>query len=162
MPLSATPALSASAPAQAAAWPSLTGNWIGHANGQVIHTATGAPLGFSLNCSQNWQVLSQTNGAFSGAMTSQGQGPDSDWRCTYEGRFTGTVESDGNLTLRLDRPFRPGGCSDFVGPDALTGRTSGSAITIDFTGRATCEMLRGVTGNPRDVEFATTFDLIPR
>jgi hypothetical protein len=138
------------------------GNWIGNANGQVIHTATGTPLDFSLNCSQNWQFVSQPDGAFAGGLSSQGQGPDSDWRCTYEGRFTGTVEPDGRLTVRLERPFRPGGCNGFVGPDVLTGRKSSSAFTIDFTGRATCEMLRGLAGNTRDVEFAVTFDLIPR
>jgi hypothetical protein len=44
----------------------------------------------------------------------------------------------------------------------LTGRRSGTSITIDFTGRATCEMLRGVHGNLRDVEFAVTFNLTPR
>jgi hypothetical protein len=146
----------------APAVPSLAGDWIGSAGGQVINTATGAPLGFSLNCAQKWQFLSQTGSTFSGGMSSQGQGPDSDWRCTYEGQFTGTVEPDGSITLQLDRPFRPGGCSDFVGPDSLTGRKSNTSITIDFRGRATCEMLRGVPGNQRDVEFAVTFDLTPR
>lgn len=153
----------ASAPARVApAFPSLVGDWIGSAGGQVINTATGAPMDVSMNCSQKWQFVSQASGAFSGWMSSQGQGPDSDWRCTYEAQFSGSVEPDGSLTLRLERPFRPGGCTDFVGPDTLTGRTSGTSITIDFSGRATCEMLRGVPGHPRDVEFAVTFNLAPR
>jgi hypothetical protein len=159
---SSTALVQASAPAPAPAIPSLIGDWIGNAGGQVINTATGTAVGFGMNCSQKWQVLAQTEAAFSGGMSSQGQSPDSDWRCTYEGRFTGTVEPDGSLRVRLDPPFRPGGCGDVAGPDALTGRTSGTSITIDFTGRATCEMLRGVPGNLRDVEFAITFTLTPR
>jgi hypothetical protein len=162
-PTSPSPAPSPSLPSTLP-WPSLVGPWRGLVGGQVINVPTGERLDFGLVfCSQNWEFSTQTDGSFTGGMAWRGQSPDSDWRCTHSTSFSGQLQRDDSLSIRFDTAFRPGGCTDVVRPEVLTGRmTASDTITIEFTGRATCELLRGVEGQPRDVEFQITFNLTRR
>ena len=76
-------------------------------------------------------------------MHSQGTGPDSDWRCTSEGRFLGELSSDQRVTIEFIPDFTPGGCMNVVGGKRAAGSMSAGAITLSIPYRATCEMSLG-------------------
>ena len=114
-----------------------------------------------LNCAQTWTFSSQNGAAFSGRLSSRGQSPASDLRCVHTGAFFGQLQTDGSsVALRLDPPFRPGGCAGFTGSDMLAGRMIGDdRMTITFTGQAICDSAPGVIGGARHVEIAVAFEL---
>lgn len=92
-------------------------------------------------------------------MTSQGNGPDSDWRCTESRPFTGDVTSSNAITITFLPSFTPGGCTNIVGGDRATGSIAGDSITMTMPYRAQCEMLPG--GPTLDLEIAATITLTP-
>jgi len=92
-------------------------------------------------------------------MTSQGNGPDSDWRCTETRPFSGDVTSDNGVTITFDPRFTPGGCSDIVGGDHATGSITDGSIKVALPYRAVCQMVPG--GPSLDLEIAATITLTP-
>jgi hypothetical protein len=127
-----------------------------------MRTGSGIPVGFGLNCSQSWEFSFQPDGHFEGTMRSQGTGPDSDWRCTSEGRFTGELTPDDHVTVEFIPDFRPGGCTNVVGGSQAAGSMSGAAITLSIPYRATCEMSLGGGAPSWDLDIAATLTLTPR
>ena len=92
-------------------------------------------------------------------MTSQGNGPDTDWRCTETRPFSGDMTSNNGVTIAFQPRFTPGGCSDIVGGDRASGSVVDSSITVALPYRATCQMLPG--GTALDLEIAATITLTP-
>ena len=112
-----------------------------------------------MNCTLNWSFTSQSEGTFAGRMSSDGQSPDSDFRCSYSGQVSGLLQPDGSLSLRFDPPWRPSGCSNGEGSDTMTGRMTGNdTFSVTSSGSATCRMLRGSTdpAHIRDVNYTMT------
>jgi hypothetical protein len=118
-------------------------------------------VGFSLNCSQRWEISFQSDGHFEGTMRSQGTGPDSDWRCTSETRFTGEGTSGDQVTVEFIPQFRPGGCTNVVGGERAAGSRSANSIILSIPYRATCEMSRGAGAPAWDLDIAATLTLTP-
>lgn len=156
-PTSPTTATTGTAPV--ATPQSLVGAWRGSLSSKAVRAGSDATVGFPLNCSQRWQVTSQSGGHFEGQMTSQGNGPDSDWRCTQTRPFTGDLASDNAVTITFDPRFTPGGCSDIVGGNRASGSITGAAITVGLPYRAVCQMVPG--GASLDLEIAATITLTP-
>jgi hypothetical protein len=103
----------------------------------------------------------KSDGHFEGTMRSQGDGPDSDWRCTSERPFTGELTAENQVTVEFSPYFRPGGCTNVVGGERATGSRSADSIILAIPYRATCEMSLG-GGAPRwDLEIAATLTLTP-
>jgi hypothetical protein len=92
-------------------------------------------------------------------MTSQGSGPDTDWRCTETRPFAGDVTSDNAVTIAFQPGFTPGGCSDVVGGERASGSMADASITVALPYRARCQMLPG--GAALDLEIAATITLTP-
>ena len=92
-------------------------------------------------------------------MTSQGRGPDSDWRCTETRPFIGDVTSDNAVTIAFQPGFTPGGCSDVVGGERASGSMADASITVALPYRARCQMVPG--GATLDLEIAATITLTP-
>ncbi len=95
-------------------------------------------------------------------MQSQGDGPDSDWRCISEARFTGELTSDDHVTVDFIPQFRPGGCTNVVGGEHATGSLSADSISLSMPYRATCEMSLGGGAPWWDLDIAATLTLTPR
>ena len=137
----------------------MTGFWGGSAGAAVTDRNIGTTLGFAMNCTLSWTFTSQTEGAFEGRLSSDGQSPESDWRCSYFGQVSGQLQPDGGLSLRFAPAWRPGGCTNAEGSDTMTGRmTSIDTFSVTSSGSATCRML---LGNPdpahiRDVNYTMT------
>ena len=94
-------------------------------------------------------------------MRSEGDGPESDWRCTSERRFTGALTSDDRVTVEFVPAFRPGGCTNVVGGERAAGSRSADSITLSVPYHATCDMSPG-GGAPRwDLDIAATIALTP-
>jgi hypothetical protein len=155
----ADPTSPTTATAPAAIPQSLLGAWRGSLSSKAVRAGSDVTVGFPLNCSQRWQVTSQSGGHFEGQMTSQGNGPDSDWRCTETRPFTGDVTSDNAVTIAFVPQFTPGGCSNIVGGDRASGSITSAAITVALPYRAVCQMVPG--GASLDLEIAATITLTP-
>ena len=138
---------------------SLLGAWRGSLSSKAVRAGSDATVGFPLNCSQRWQVTSQSGGHFEGQLTSQGNGPDTDWRCTETRSFSGDVTSDNAVTIAFDPRFTPGGCSDIIGGDRATGSITNGSIQVALPYRAVCQMVPG--GASLDLEIAATITLTP-
>jgi hypothetical protein len=138
---------------------SLVGAWRGSLSSKAVRAGSDATVGFSLNCSQRWQVTSQSGGHFEGQMTSQGNGPDSDWRCTETRPFSGDMTSANAVTIAFDPRFTPGGCSDILGGDRASGSITNGAITVALPYRGVCQMVPN--GASLDIEIAATITLTP-
>jgi len=93
-------------------------------------------------------------------MSSQGSGPESDWRCTQSRSFAGDVTSTGQVTVEFSPRFTPGGCSNVVGGDHATGSMSNGSINVALPYRATCEMAPS-NAPSWDLEIAATVTLTP-
>src|SRR5262245_41109941 len=138
---------------------SLVGAWRGSLSSKAVRAGSNVAVGFPLNCSQRWEITSQSGGHFEGQMTSQGSGPDTDWRCTETRPFSGDMTSDNGVTIAFQPRFTPGGCSDIVGGERASGSVVDSSITVALPYRATCQMLPG--GSALDLEIAATITLTP-
>jgi hypothetical protein len=92
-------------------------------------------------------------------MTSQGSGPDTDWRCTETRPFTGDVTADNGVTIAFLPSFTPGGCSNIVGGDRASGSMRDASITVALPYRALCQMVPG--GAQMDLDIAATITLTP-
>jgi hypothetical protein len=92
-------------------------------------------------------------------MTSQGRGPDTDWRCTETRPFAGDVTSDNSVAITFLPAFTPGGCSNIVGGERATGSMTDGSISVALPYRAQCQMLPG--GASLDLEIAATITLTP-
>lgn len=141
--------------------PSLVGPWRGFVRSNAVRVDSGTIVGFALNCSQSWEILTQSGGQFEGQMISQGSGPESDWRCTQSRRFTGEVTSGDRVTIVFSPEFTVGGCRNAVSAASATGSLSGDSIVIALPYRATCDMMP-VTGPSLDLQIATTITLTRR
>lgn len=95
-------------------------------------------------------------------MRSQGTGPDSDWRCSSEQRFTGELTSDDHVTVEFIPEFTPGGCTNVVGGQVATGSIAADSISLSIPYRATCEMSRSGSAPWWDLDIAATLTLTPR
>jgi hypothetical protein len=137
----------------------MSGFWGGSASGDAVLRSDGQPVSLGMNCTLNWSFNSQAGGTFSGSLSARGGSPTSDWRCAHQGNVTGQIEADGRLSIRFDPPFTPGGCTNIVAPDTMTGQMDGDdAFTVMSSGTATCQMF---LGNPdpahiRDVSYTMT------
>jgi hypothetical protein len=138
---------------------SLVGAWRGSLHSTAVQAGSDVTVGFPLNCSQRWDVTSQSGGHFAGQMTSQGNGPDTDWRCTEARPFSGDVTADKAVTIAFQPGFTPGGCSDVVGGERASGSMADASITVALPYRARCQMLPG--GATLDLEIAATITLTP-
>jgi hypothetical protein len=138
---------------------SLVGAWRGSLSSKAVKAGSDVTVGFPLNCSQRWEITSQSGEHFEGQMTSQGSGPDTDWRCTETRPFTGDVTSDHAVTIAFVPRFTPGGCSDIVGGDRASGSIADASITVALPYRAVCQMVPG--GASLDLEIASTITLTP-
>lgn len=158
---SALIAVQSIAPVQAAAPPSLVGPWRGFVRSNAVRIDSGTTVGFALNCSQSWEIIAESDGRFEGQMTSQGSGPESDWRCTQSRRFTGEVTADRRVTVSFVPAFTVGGCANAVGGETAAGSLSADSIVMALPYRATCDMTP-VTGPSMDLQIATTITLTRR
>jgi hypothetical protein len=138
---------------------SLVGAWRGSLHSTAVRAGSDVAVGFPLNCSQRWNVTSQSGGHFEGQMTSQGNSPDTDWRCTETRPFSGDVTADNGVTIAFQPGFTPGGCSDVVGGDRASGSLADASITVALPYRARCQMLPG--GAALDLDIAATITLTP-
>jgi hypothetical protein len=94
-------------------------------------------------------------------MSSQGNGPETDWRCASDTRFAGELGSDGQVTVEFTPQFRPGGCTNVVGGERASGSMSGDSIILSIPYRATCEMSLGGLAPWWDLDIAATLTLTP-
>ena len=142
--------------------PSLIGVWQGSTQGDVVRVASGTPVGFNLNCSQRWVLTSQTGEYFEGTTNGTGAGPESDWRCDQSGYLHGHVTAGTDLTLELDPPFVPGGCTDREGGRIATGAMlPDGSLVITLTARGNCALVWGAGLNsPTDyLDFNMRFTM---
>lgn len=124
--------------------PSLVGVWQGFTQSEVVRASTGTPIGFNLNCSQRWEFTSQTGDYLEGTKFGYGGGPESDWRCEQSGSLYGHVTPGTALTLELDPPFVPGGCTEREGGKLATGTMlPDGSLEIALTARGNCALLWG-------------------
>ena len=144
-----------------AAPPSLVGPWRGFLRSNAVRADSGTAVGFALNCSQMWDITSQSGGHFEGQMSSEGGGAESDWRCTQSPRFNGEVTAEGRVTISFVPDFKVGGCTNAAGARSATGSLSGDSIVVALPYRATCE-IAPVTGPSLVLEIAATITLTPR
>jgi hypothetical protein len=140
---------------------SLVGAWRGFVSSEAVRAGSDATVGFALSCSQSWEVTAQSDGRFEGQMSSQGSGPESDWRCSQSRRFTGVVTSDDRVTISFAPPFTVGGCANAAGNQSATGSLSAGSIVVALPYRAMCDMVP-VVGPSLDLEIVATITLIPR
>ena len=94
-------------------------------------------------------------------MHSEGSGPDSDWRCTSETRFTGELSADAHVTVEFTPDFRPGGCTNVVGGEQAAGSMSGDTINLSLPYRATCQMSSAAGASSMDLDITATLTLTP-
>ena len=92
-------------------------------------------------------------------MRSQGEGPDSDWRCTSERQFVGNVTSNSQVTVEFEPDFTPGGCTNVLGGERATGALSSDSISLSIPYHATCEMVRGGSAPSLNLDIAATVTL---
>jgi hypothetical protein len=118
-------------------------------------------VGFALHCSQRWNITSQSGSRFEGQMSSDGSGPETDWRCAQSRPFTGELGAGGRVTIDFLQRFIPGGCRDIVGGERASGSMAGNAISVTMPYRATCEMALGGLAPWWDLEIAATITLTP-
>jgi hypothetical protein len=156
----ATPTNTAT-PVNAAVQRTLVGPWRGVVRSQAVRSDSGTSIGLALNCSQSWEIASQSGGHLEGRMSSQGNSPESDWRCTQTRSFDGDVTADQRVTIRFSPAFKAGGCTNIAGGDIATGSIFGETIVVDLPFRATCEM--SPSGGPSvDLDVTATITLSPR
>jgi len=155
----ATPTSPTTATAPGAIAQSLVGAWRGSLRSTAVRAGSDVTVGFPLNCSQRWNITSQSGGHFEGQMTSQGNGPDTDWRCTETRPFSGDVTANNAVTIAFQPGFTPGGCSDVVGGERASGSMADASIIVALPYRARCQMLPG--GAALDLEIAATITLTP-
>src|SRR5688572_22699591 len=105
-----------------------------------------------------WEIIGQSGDRFEGQMSSQGSGPESDWRCTQSRRFTGEITADNRVTISFAPQFEVGGCTNAAGGETATGSLSTDSIVIALPYRATCQMAP-VVGPSWDLEIAATITL---
>ena len=125
-----------------------------------MRAGSGSAVGFALSCSQSWEIATQSGGQFEGQLSSQGSGPESDWRCTQSRRFSGVVTSDDRVTISFEPEFKVGGCAPAAGGQRATGTRSADSIVITMPYRAMCEM--SPFGPSWDLDIAATITLTPR
>ena len=161
-PTAATALLSTQlTPPAGATQQSLVGAWRGAIRSRAVRAGSDSTVGFSLNCSQRWEISSQSGGYFEGRMSSTGNGAESDWRCTQTGSFDGDVTADDRVTISFSPNFTPGGCTNVTGGQRASGSMSRDSIVVDVPYRATCEMVPGGGAPPLDLEIAATITLTP-
>lgn len=141
--------------------PSLVGAWRGFVSSRAVRAGLNATVGFALSCSQRWEITSQSDGHFEGRMSSEGSGPETDWRCAQTRNVAGDITPDNRVTISFSPSFRPGGCANVSGGDRATGSRSGDTIVVNLPYRATCEMVPGGGAPPLDLEIAATLTLTP-
>jgi hypothetical protein len=139
----------------------LVGAWRGFVSSKAVRAGSHTTVGFALSCSQTWDITAQSGGRFEGQMSSQGSGPESDWRCTQSRRITGEVTADNRVTISFVPGFTVGGCANAAGNEAATGLLSADSIVVALPYRATCQMAP-VVGPSWDLEIAATITLTPR
>jgi hypothetical protein len=137
----------------------LSGAWRGSLHSRAARADSNTTVGFSLNCSQRWEISSQSGGHFEGKMSSEGSGADSDWRCVQSRSFDGDVTSDDRVAISFSPAFTPGGCTDVDGGQRVTGVRAGDSIVIDVPYHATCEMFPG--GPSLQLAIAANITLSP-
>ena len=128
----------------------------------MVRASSGTQVGFNLNCSQRWEFTSQTGGDFEGMKYTSGSGPESDWRCDQTGYLYGHVTSGNDLTLELDPPFIPGGCTAGDGGKTATGTMlPDGSMVIGLTARGNCALLwgTGLSGPTDDLAFNIQFTM---
>ena len=109
-----------------------------------MRVASGTPVGFNLNCSQRWEFTSQSGEYFEGTKYGYGGGPESDWRCDQTGYLRGHVTPGTELTLELDPPFVPGGCTEREGGKIATGTLlADGSMVLAVTARGNCALVWG-------------------
>lgn len=140
---------------------SLVGAWRGFVSSKAFRAGSDIAVGFALNCSQTWEITTQSGGHFEGQMSSQGNGPESDWRCTQTRRFTGDITSDDRVTVSFVPEFKVGGCANAAGSGTATGSLSADSIVMSLPYRAICDMAP-VVGPSWDLDITATLTLTPR
>ena len=157
-PTSPSPA-PAQSPSQS---PSLLGVWQGSTQSDVVRVSSRTPVGFNLNCSQRWEFTSQSGESFEGTKNASGGGPESDWRCDQTGYLHGRVTPGPDLTLELDPPFVPGGCTEREGGRIATGAIlPDGSMVITLTARGNCALVWGAgLSSPTDyLDFNMRFTM---
>jgi hypothetical protein len=161
LPASPSPVIAVQSAASAAhvtAAPALVGEWRGFVRSSAVRPESGTTVGFALNCSQAWEITTQSGGHFEGRMSSEGNGAESDWRCTQNARFTGQATSGERVTISFVPAFKVGGCTNAEGAETATGSLSRDSIVLALPYRATCD-ITPVAGPSLDLLIATTITL---
>ena len=94
-------------------------------------------------------------------MSSQGSGPESDWRCTQSRSFTGELTSGDRVTIWFTPAFTVGGCTNAAGGDRASGSVAPDSFVVALPYRGTCD-ITPVAGPSLDLEIATTITLMRR
>jgi hypothetical protein len=116
-----------------------------------------APLFF--NCDSKISVQAQSGGAFSGGVSMQGGGSNSDKQCTYSFSFTAVMTQDGVVTsFRPDKTFVTDDCAP-VSEMSVSGNATSTAIRVELRDRATC---RDFLGRVRDTDRSLTVSVTRR
>jgi len=158
--LPAAPTASAASSPKSLATPS-SGAWRGSVESKAVRAGSNTSVGFGLNCSQRWEISFQSDGHFEGTLRSQGDSPDTDWRCTSERRVTGEVAGDNHVTVEFIPNFTPGGCTNVEGGERVSGSRSADGIVLSLPYHATCEMALGGGAPSWDLDIAATVTLTP-
>jgi len=138
-----------------------SGAWRGSLHSTAARAGSNTSVGFGLNCSQRWEISFQPDGHFQGTLRSQGDSPDTDWRCTSERQVAGELTSDNRVTVDFIPNFTPGGCTNVVGGERAAGSRSADGIVLSLPYHATCEMSPGAGAPQWDLDIAATVTLTP-
>jgi len=142
-------------------FPSLTGRW--RTSGTHIvyrNIATGSTPG-SYSCEGSLTIESQDGAAFTGRLTTQGHGWNSDRFCTGSGTLTGNIATpDGSVAIaRLDGGFGVNQCTYIQRGNEYSGLARDTEIRFERNDTLRCPVnMDGGPGMPL-VEFERTITL---
>ena len=149
--------------AQPATTPALLGHWAGGGPVSYVDAATGRQWG--VPCSRAVDVSAQQGADFTGSISSNGSGANSDPHCGYGSSFNAHLSGDGAFTMSASAPPSGGGicppqradvcCRRLSGGDTVTGTLlDASHLKGSVTARASC---MDPSGKPFDGEMTIEF-----
>jgi hypothetical protein len=106
-------------------------------------------------------ISAQQEGEFSGSMSWQGSGADSDKHCAFGGTFTGVMASDRSFTLRLNHNGNTLFCQRVSGESVFTGTlTADGLLAGQMTDRAACSSIEGAPTREADRTYRFSVRLL--